>query len=123
MPGCEDLWIKAGMPDVESAGRRLRRELDDSRRRGMHVVRVIHGYGSSGVGGKLRRALRVLLAVWQEEGKVGRVIPGEHWEIFNSESLTLLEDYPFLRDDPDLNRHNAGVTLVELPQGSRRRLG
>ena len=109
----EDLLIKAGLPTVEEAVVRLQRELQEARRRGVRVLRVIHGYGSCGKGGRLRTALRRWLEDEQAARAVGRVVPGESWEIFDPTSLGLLEDYPELRADADLGRQNAGITLVE----------
>ncbi len=110
----EELLIKGGMPTVEEAVRRLGMELQSARRRGVGVVRVIHGYGSSGKGGKLRTGLRRWLGEAQAAGSIGRVVPGERWEIFDDTSLGLLEDYPEMGGDGDLGRHNAGITLVEV---------
>ena len=53
--------IESGMPTVEEGRGRLERKLDDARQRGVRVVRVIHGWGSSGKGGQLRSACRALL--------------------------------------------------------------
>jgi len=109
-----DVTIKQGMPSADEARRRLATELDVARRKGVRVLKVIHGYGSHGVGGRLRRSLRRALAERQREWRVGRVVPGEAWSIFDETARALLADYPELRHDPDLERANAGITLVEL---------
>ncbi len=109
-----EVTIKQGMPTAAEAERRLSVELDVARRKGVRVLKLIHGYGSSGVGGTLRRSLRRALAGWQAERKVGRVVAGEAWSIFDETARALLADYPELRRDPDLERGNAGVTLVEV---------
>jgi hypothetical protein len=115
-----EVRIKEGMPSVEEARRRLASELDAARRRGVRVLKLIHGYGSSGVGGKLRRALRVTLADLQTRGKVGRTVAGEAWSIFDATSRSLLDAYPELRQDADLERANAGITLVEVAKTQSR---
>ena len=109
-----ELTIKEGMPTADEARRRLAVELDVARRQGVRILKLIHGYGSSGVGGKLRRALRRTLTERQAELRLGRVVPGEAWSIFDETARALLDDYPELRRDADLERGNAGVTLVEL---------
>ena len=113
-PRVAEVRIKEGMPTVEEARRRLASELDAARRRGLRVLKLIHGYGSSGVGGKLRRALRVTLADLQASGRIGRTVAGEEWSIFDATARALLDAYPELRQDADLERANRGITLVEI---------
>ncbi len=109
-----EVRIKEGMPTAEEARRRLATELELARRRGVRLVKLIHGYGSRGVGGKLRGSLRRALAEHQAAGRVGRVVFGEAWSIFDATARALLEAYPELRQDPDLERGNAGITLAEV---------
>ena len=107
--------LKAGMPPVEEAKRRLLESLYAPRGASGPVVKIIHGYGSSGTGGAIRNAVRELLATWQREGKVVTLIRGEDWSIFDGASQGLRERYSFLKGDEDLDRGNAGVTIVEFP--------
>ena len=46
--------LEEGMPTVEAARLRMQRELQLARQQGYAAVKLIHGYGSSGVGGSLR---------------------------------------------------------------------
>ena len=48
--------LKKGMPFVDEALDTLSVELDLARSQGVKVLRVIHGYGSSGTGGKIKQA-------------------------------------------------------------------
>ena len=50
--------LEQGMPTVEQAKQRLIAELGRARASGTKAVKLIHGYGSSGVGGKLRIGIR-----------------------------------------------------------------
>ncbi len=109
-----EVKIKEGMPTVDEARRRLGTELEVARGRGVRLLKLIHGYGSKGVGGRLRGALRRALAEHQAARRVGRVVFGEEWSVFDATSRGLLEDYPELRQDPDLERGNAGITLAEV---------
>ncbi len=109
-----EVRIKEGMPTAHEASRRLVAELEVARRRGVRLLKLIHGYGSKGVGGKLRGALRRALLEHQQARRVGRIVFGEDWSIFDATARALLDDYPELRDDPDLERGNAGITLVEV---------
>jgi hypothetical protein len=44
---------------------------------GNRVLKVVHGYGSTGLGGSNREAIRAWLAGELAAGRVRRVIPGE----------------------------------------------
>ena len=113
-PAIEILNIKAGMPSVEEARRRLIVAITSAKARGVGVLKIVHGYGASGVGGKLRGALRRSLSLRRKEGLIEEVIYGEKWSVFEEHSLSLIDRYPVLRRDQDLNMSNEGVTLVVL---------
>ncbi len=114
------LNLKAGMPTVEQAKRRLLESLYSPRGDSGPVVKIIHGYGSSGKGGAIRSAIREQMAEWQHAGKVLTVVPGENWSIFDPASQDLRQRYAFLGKDEDLDRGNAGMTLVEFPSDTSR---
>lgn len=102
------------MPTVAEARRRLASELVLARRMGMTALKIIHGYGSGGEGGALRIALRQTLAERQRERRIKGFITGETWGLFDPASRSLLEACPELSGDPDLDRHNPGMTLILL---------
>jgi hypothetical protein len=68
------LNLKAGMPTVEQAKRRLLESLYAPRGASGPVVKIIHGYGSTGTGGAIRSAIRELMAQWQREGKCSSLL-------------------------------------------------
>ncbi|HET9950497.1 MAG TPA: Smr/MutS family protein [Candidatus Eisenbacteria bacterium] len=109
-----EINVKASMPTVDEARRHLLDELAAAKSGGVRILKVIHGYGSSGVGGKLRGALRRSLALRKKEGGIKNFIAGEEWSLFNEEARALCDRYPVLRDDPDYSRENPGITIVEL---------
>ena len=104
--------IKAGLPTAEEARARLSAEIERARASGVQVLKVIHGYGSSGVGGRLRDAIRRSLQKRKKEGKIRCFVSGEKWTIFEDAARELLELCPELQKDPDLNGYNEGVTFV-----------
>ena len=106
--------IKGDRPTVEDARRRLIDEIRAAKAGGVRVLKVVHGYGSSGRGGALRAALRKSLIRRRKEGLVLEIIYGEKWTIFDARAQTLIERFPALRGDPDLNNSNEGVTLIVL---------
>lgn len=106
--------LETGLLSVDDARRRLLAEFDAARRDGVRVLKVIHGWGSSGQGGALGPAIRRSLRLRVKEGKARLVVTGERFSTDTLEGRELLQRHPALRRDRDLNRANAGVTLVEL---------
>ena len=106
--------IKADMPAADQAPARVAFALETGKRMGAAVVKIIHGYGSSGQGGRIRTATRRELEHRKTRGLIRDFIPGEQLSIFNTATLQAFALCPDLRQDPDLDRHNNGVTIVLL---------
>ena len=106
--------VEAGLPTLDDARRLVIEETKRAKREGMKVLKVIHGYGSSGSGGKLCVGLRKSFGLRKKEGVIKDFIAGDDFSIFNDKVLVLLEAVPELRGDPDLNATNEGVTIVWL---------
>ena len=106
--------LEAGFPTAAETRQRVATELGLARRKSIAVLKLIHGYGSSGKGGKLRSAVRAVLTQARAERQIGRVVWGEAWSIFDEDSRALLDRYPDLRNDADLEKANPGITLVEV---------
>ena len=56
-----ELNLELGRPDAAEALRRLATEVEAARHLGTPAMKLIHGYGSSGRGGRLRTACRTWL--------------------------------------------------------------
>jgi hypothetical protein len=108
------LNLELGYPTVEEARRTLKVELERSKARKAVAMKIVHGYGSSGVGGALRKGIRASLAKRKKEGLVQEVVFGENWDIFDPRTRKLLENCPELGNDRDLCRSNPGVSIVLL---------
>lgn len=104
--------LEVDRPTVEMACRRLTQFLSDVRHERTRVVKVIHGYGSTGKGGRIRIAVRKLARRWEQDGSIGGQIPGEEFHRRFPATQALLRRYPEVRGDPDLNRLNRGITLL-----------
>jgi hypothetical protein len=111
---CRTINLESGLPSLEEARRYLLAQMQAARNQGVRVLKVIHGYGSSGTGGVLCAGIRKSLRLRVKEGKALIVIPGERFSSDAVETRELLKKHPTLRRDPDLNRANPGVTIVEL---------
>jgi len=106
--------LEADLPTLDEARRMVAAEIKQARREGTRVLKVIHGYGSSGKGGALCIGLRKSFGLRKKEGVIKGFFPGEEFSVFNPAVLDMLEAVPSLRGDPDLNATNEGVTLVWL---------
>lgn len=106
--------LKDGMPSVEEARGRLLSELHAARQAGFKVLKVVHGYGSTGVGGDLRFALQATLRQLAGKGEIRDCIFGENWRKSDERTWAVLKQLPELKGDSDLGRGNKGITVVLL---------
>jgi len=106
--------VEAGLPTLDEARRLVIEEIRRAKREGVKVLKVIHGYGSSGKGGALCVGLRKSFGLRKKERVIKDLIAGENFSIFNDTVLTLLEAVPEMRGDPDLNSTNEGITVLWL---------
>lgn len=106
--------LEHGMPFVDQAMKRLTFEIHHSRGLGCSVLKIIHGYGSSGTGGKIRTASRKYLTQLKSRGEIQDFIPGEAFSIFEEATRRAFSRCDDLRRDRDLDRHNNGVTFIVL---------
>ena len=106
--------LKSDMPSVLEALKRLEGEIALARREKIALLKIIHGYGSSGVGGDIRIAVQKRLREIMGAGQIRGCIFGEDWRKGDDASWMLLRDWPELKDDPHLGRRNQGITIVVL---------
>jgi hypothetical protein len=106
--------LKVGMPAVHQALSRLDQELSSSRLAGSAIVKIIHGYGSTGAGGDIRLAVQRRLTEMAHDGQIRNCILGENWSKSDEETWKLLQDRAELKTDSDLGRKNHGITVVVL---------
>ena len=106
--------VEANLPTLDEARRLVIEEIKRAKREGVRVLKIIHGYGSTGKGGKLCVGLRKSFGLRQKEKVIKDFIAGEAFSIFDETTMKLLEAVPELRGDPDLDRTNEGVSLLWL---------
>ena len=114
MAAIKTVILKEGMPSVGQARARLRGEIQAAQQSGVKVLKVVHGYGSTGVGGELRIALQATLRQMAVGREIRDCIYGENWRTSDQRSWELLKQMPELKSDHDLGRGNRGMTLVLL---------
>jgi hypothetical protein len=114
MGAIKTLNVEAGLPTLDGARRLVIAEIKRARREDVRVLKIIHGYGSTGAGGRLCHGLRKSFGLRKKEGVIKDFIAGEDFSIFNQTVLNLLETVPEVRGDPDLSAINEGITIVWL---------
>jgi hypothetical protein len=102
------------MPQVHEALQRLDRELTLARQEKAKLLKLIHGYGSTGAGGDIRIAVQKRLLEMAQNGQIRGCIFGENWSKSEDAAWKLLQSHPELKSDSDLGRRNRGITIVLL---------
>jgi hypothetical protein len=102
------------MPSLQEALQRLERELALARQEKQSILKVVHGYGSSGAGGDIRIAVQRRLHDLADSGQIRGCIFGEEWSKTNEATWRLLQAQSALKIDLDLGRRNQGITIVLL---------
>jgi hypothetical protein len=102
------------MPTVAQALQHLDRELARARQAGCKVLKLIHGYGSTGVGGEIRIAAQRRLTEMAGRSEIRACIFGENWAKSDEQAWALITSRPELKQDHDLGRGNQGISIVVL---------
>lgn len=103
--------LERGWPTVEEALRDTVSRLMTCKGQGIKAVILVHGYGSSGVGGRIGPAVRGRLRESSLSGIVRAVCNGEDWINKKREMLALC---PGLSEQESRIAGNRGVTVVIL---------
>jgi hypothetical protein len=106
--------LKSDMPQVHEALQRLERELAVARQEKAKLLKLVHGYGSTGAGGDIRIAVQKRLMELAQNGQVRGCIFGENWSKSDEQTWKLLQSHSELKGDSDLGRRNQGITIVLL---------
>ena len=106
--------LEDGFPKASEALLRLDRAITEARRDGIALLKLIHGYGSKGVGGTIKEEVANALARHKRNSLIRDFITGEDFRISNQSTWDLLKRSPELKQDRDLSRNNRGITLVIL---------
>jgi hypothetical protein len=106
--------LKSDMPQIHEALRRLDRELSLARQEKAPLLKLVHGYGSTGAGGDIRIAVQKRLVEMAQNGQIRGCIFGENWSKSEEAAWKLLQSHAELKNDSDLGRRNRGITIVLL---------
>lgn len=106
-----ELNLEYGMPSAENAVRSMKNALATYKGQGTKAVIIIHGYGSSGVGGSIKTAVAKALGESSLRGLVRASCSGEQWLNRKKEMLALCGS---LADYDRRIAGNEGITVVVL---------
>lgn len=103
--------LEDGMPTVDTAIQKMINSLTTFKGQGYKAVIVIHGYGSTGVGGSIKPAVVKALGDNRMRGIVRTYAGGEQWINKKKEILAICKD---LENYERNISNNNGVTVVIL---------
>ena len=106
--------LEDGMPTVEEALADLRISLQSMRSGGLRIVKLIHGYGSTGRGGKICIGVRNELAAMARKRLIRDYVTGEDFGPYSETSRRIADQYRDITRDPDYGKCNHGITVVVL---------
>jgi hypothetical protein len=103
--------LEYGNPTVSVALMKMKNALLTYKKQGVKAVIFIHGYGSSGVGGSIKTAVRAALSEPSLSGLVKTFAGGEQWPYKKREMLSLCKSLQTY--EPKIF-NNDGITVVIL---------
>jgi hypothetical protein len=106
-----EINLESGSPAVDQAIVNMVNQLTTQMRRGCKAVILIHGYGSSGIGGSIRTAVRNKLSDGSLQGVVRASVAGENWMNRRKEFLGFCGS--LVKYDRRIDG-NEGITVVLL---------
>ena len=106
--------IKSDMPNVGDAGKKLATAIKEAKINKEKVIKIIHGYGSHGVGGSIKIAVRKSLLKRQTNNEIKAYIPGEAFTNLMGFDDVIREYKDLIQHDSDYNKMNDGITYVIL---------
>ncbi len=103
---------KQDFPNADYGVFLVEREIELSGRLGVDALVVIHGYGSHGKGGEIKKQLHIKLKELKHKNIIVNFFKGEQWAEFDEEIKQLKQQEPELIIHPLLTNLNSGVTVV-----------
>lgn len=110
---CTTINLEQGLPSAEDAVRKVEREIGFSRGK-VNVLRIIHGWGSGGTGGKIKQQVHNRLETMLRQSKIKSFTPGEHYSDRTNAGRDLLRRYPDLKKNLRSDSGNLGISFVEI---------
>ena len=106
--------LKDEVYNVEYALATVELEIECAKREGLTAIKVLHGYGSHGRGGVIRKALIPLLASWKRSKFILDYFGGDKWNLFDDDAKRILNKDKSIYNDCDIANSNPGITIIEI---------
>lgn len=104
--------IKKDLPNCDYAVFMLDKEIDWAKKEDVNVLVVIHGYGSKGVGGLIKKAVEVELKILKSKKEIIDYSLGEQFGDTSELKETLNKLYPETILNEHLQNLNSGISIV-----------
>jgi len=108
--------IKLDNPPADVAVAEMVKEIELAKLEGVEVLKIVHGYGSHGVGGLIKQEALKKLKSMRSKKQILDFVPGEQFCDSIKYYKKLIQVYPELILDSEI-RLNSGATLVILKLG------
>lgn len=107
--------IERGMLACDEALSKVQNEIEVlAINKQVKVLKVIHGYGSKGTGGKIKKELLFLLQTLVRQNKIKDFAPNDRFTQQSEKYGKYFKLYQELLIDSDLQNLNPGITLIFL---------
>ena len=107
--------IKDNMQAVDVAIAEFLIALESAKKQKTKALKIVHGYGSHGVGGKILLELKRILPQMKRRGEIKDYISGADWKYSNPKVFDFITNVaPDAARDEDMNKANIGVTIVVI---------
>ncbi len=104
--------IKQNMPGCYEAMEQLHIEIMLAKNSDCGLLKIVHGYGSHGLGGRIRESAHRLLREYKKSGVITAFCPGEQWNPFDPDARRIVAAFPFAAKDEDFAHDNVGITVI-----------
>jgi len=104
--------LEFGRPTVRDALHHLDISISGAKAQRIKVLKLIHGYGSTGVGGKIKLEILKELKFKKSRNIIKDYIEGEKFSPFDERVQKNISAYPEMLKDKDYARMNYGITIV-----------
>lgn len=110
----ETINIKQDYPPADVAVACMEIEIERLKNTDALALKVIHGYGSHGVGGEIKKQVHARLFALKKQKKILDYIPAEQFGYLARQDKYIQQNLEELVFDPDLKNYNNGITIVLL---------
>ncbi len=107
---CKTIDLEEYRPSADDELKLLQEQIHATRLSKMKALLIIHGYDSSGIGGKIRTKIRPWLIAQETKGKIKAVVLGENFDVYNAKAREINNKYSYFKKY--YNQCNHGVTII-----------